>query len=144
MTREEACARRDEALEAYSHIGKINSVSQYGSGHINDTFLVVSTDKRYVLQRINDSVFPHPREVMENIEKVTNHIRKKAKESTAEADTDTEVKEKSKLRLWSENFWMKTVIPIPRSTSMNGTISPGNGHVCVMIRFTRIICITRK
>lgn len=78
MTREEACAKKSEALVAYSHVGEIKSVSPYGNGHINDTFLVVTDSKRYILQRINDSVFPNPREVMENIEKVTSHIRQKA------------------------------------------------------------------
>ncbi|MBP3375727.1 MAG: aminoglycoside phosphotransferase family protein [Clostridia bacterium] len=86
MTREEACAKKSEALAAYSHIGKIKSISQYGNGHINDTFLVITDSKRYILQRINDSVFPNPREVMENIEKVTNHIRSKA---NADADRST-------------------------------------------------------
>ena len=49
----------------------------YGNGHINDTFLVVA-ERRYILQRMNTVVFPHPEELMENIIGVTEHIRKKA------------------------------------------------------------------
>ena len=76
MTREELCAKREEALNAYSHIGAIVSCERYGNGHINDTFLTVSeSGKRYIFQRINHTVFPHPDEVMENITAVTEHIR---------------------------------------------------------------------
>ena len=48
----------------------------YGNGHINDTFLVVA-EQRYILQRMNTKVFPHPEELMENIIGVTEHIRNK-------------------------------------------------------------------
>jgi len=48
----------------------------YGNGHINDTFLVVS-QKRYILQRMNTSIFTRPVELMENILGVTGNIRKK-------------------------------------------------------------------
>lgn len=33
------------------------------------------TTRRYIFQRVNDAVFPCPRDVMHNVEKVTNHIR---------------------------------------------------------------------
>ncbi|MBO5355174.1 MAG: aminoglycoside phosphotransferase family protein [Clostridia bacterium] len=78
MTREELCAKREEVLAAYSHIGTVNYCERYGSGHINDTFLTVSnTGKRYIFQRINHVVFPEPEKMMENILSVTEHIRKK-------------------------------------------------------------------
>jgi hypothetical protein len=38
---------------------------------------VSETGKRYILQRINQSVFPHPDEVVENIRAVTEHIAAK-------------------------------------------------------------------
>lgn len=52
-----------------------------GSGHINDTYLaqvqraghIVS----YIVQRINRHVFPNPPAMMENIVRVTLHIRRK-------------------------------------------------------------------
>ncbi|MHB1484993.1 MAG: phosphotransferase enzyme family protein [Saccharofermentanales bacterium] len=54
----------------------------YGNGHINDTYAVYfklpfSDPHRYILQRINKTVFKHPEQIMENIERVTAHIRKK-------------------------------------------------------------------
>lgn len=53
----------------------------YGSGHINDTFCVnceLDGEKnRYILQRINHNVFKKPPELMDNVVRVTEHIRKK-------------------------------------------------------------------
>ncbi|MBR6727747.1 MAG: mucin desulfatase, partial [Clostridia bacterium] len=78
MTREQACSKRAEALERYARIGAVVSCEPYGNGHINDTFLTVTeSGRRYILQRINQTVFPRPDEVMENILAVTEHIRAK-------------------------------------------------------------------
>ncbi len=53
----------------------------YGSGHINDTFLVTYNQAgepvRYILQRINHYVFKNTKGLMENIARVTKHITKK-------------------------------------------------------------------
>lgn len=78
MTREEACSKINEAVLAYSHIGTIKSLAPYGNGHINDTFLLETEKKRFILQRINNSVFHDPKRVMENIARVTEHIKGKA------------------------------------------------------------------
>ena len=67
-----------DALAAYFNI-KVSYCEPYGNGHINDTFLVVA-DKRYILQRMNTSIFTKPVELMENIIGVTEHIRKKTAE----------------------------------------------------------------
>ena len=81
MTREELCAKIDEAKAAWSHLGKFTYCELYGNGHINDTFLAVSeSGKRYILQRINHSVFKKPEQIMANITAVTEHIRKKVNE----------------------------------------------------------------
>jgi len=66
----------------------------YGSGHINDTFAVdcgsIAGNRRYLLQRINHAVFRKPPELMDNIGRVTGHIRKKL-ESSKEKDIDRKV-----------------------------------------------------
>lgn len=55
---------------------QIGAVTEgYGNGHINDTYLV--TMPRYILQRINTSIFRNPEELMENIENVTAFLREK-------------------------------------------------------------------
>ena len=59
------------------------SAVAFGSGHINDTFALTvekpASDAyvRFVLQRINPHVFPDPLAVMDNIVRVTRHLREK-------------------------------------------------------------------
>ncbi|UCG48036.1 MAG: aminoglycoside phosphotransferase family protein [Phycisphaerales bacterium] len=57
-------------------------------GHINDTYVVVAeTDGgivRYILQRINDAVFRDPVSLMENVVRVTEHIRSRMESIDAE------------------------------------------------------------
>jgi serine/threonine protein kinase len=57
---------------------------RYGSGHINDTYLVNgsqdSVDVRYILQRINKSVFRDPAALMKNIRRVTDHLKTRVSE----------------------------------------------------------------
>lgn len=60
----------------------------YGNGHINDTYLV-SECPGYIIQRINTSIFTDPDGVMENIEAVTLHIKKKLIELGRNPETDT-------------------------------------------------------
>lgn len=51
-----------------------------GSGLIHGTWVILTAEKEepdYVLQNINDHVFPCVAEMMDNIHKVTKHIRKK-------------------------------------------------------------------
>lgn len=59
----------------------------YGNGHINDTYLVTETP-RYILQRINTNIF-NPESVMENIELVTTHIKKKLVEKGRSPERET-------------------------------------------------------
>lgn len=67
-----------EAAAAYPFGGDIVSISPYGGGHINDTFLAVCQDgSEYVLQHINSYVFKRPDQIMENIIGVTHFISDK-------------------------------------------------------------------
>lgn len=59
----------------------------YGNGHINDTYLVASS--KYILQRINTSVFTKPDELMENIENVTAFLRKKLEAAGEDTERGT-------------------------------------------------------
>ncbi|GHV44268.1 mucin desulfatase [Spirochaetia bacterium] len=74
-------------LNQFSINGEFEGASPLGGGHINDTFLSrwnqAGTRVRYTHQRINDHVFIHPDEVMENIERITAHIAKKVRDSGA-------------------------------------------------------------
>ena len=49
-----------------------------GNGHINCTYLVKTANNSYCLQKINTSIFKDLDGLMNNIEAVTEHIRKKS------------------------------------------------------------------
>ena len=68
-----------DILAAFALNGAPVSCENFGSGHINTTYLV-STDnnKKYILQKINTSVFKDADGLMSNIQAVTAHIAKKA------------------------------------------------------------------
>jgi Ser/Thr protein kinase RdoA (MazF antagonist) len=70
-------------LEEFSIYGEWEELVPFGKGHINDTFVSTwnqgGTRLRYTHQRINHQVFTRPDEVMENILRVTAHIRQKLK-----------------------------------------------------------------
>ncbi len=61
--------------------GVIAHTEEIHSGNINHTYLVAvqeaNSQKEYVFQKINTFVFKKPEEVMDNILKVTEHIKKK-------------------------------------------------------------------
>ncbi len=52
-----------------------NDINEYGNGHINDTYL--TNPSQYILQRINSNIFTNPKELMNNIDKVTRFLKKK-------------------------------------------------------------------
>lgn len=63
--------------------GEFHSATPYGSGHINDSYCVVlqrdGKPVRYMLQRINHSIFLNPAGLMENIQRVLAHLAAKMK-----------------------------------------------------------------
>lgn len=74
--------------EILSHFPVEVTIEPYGNGHINDTYLTGSSP-RYILQRINTNVFKNPKEVMENILNVTEHVRKKIIAAGGNPDRET-------------------------------------------------------
>jgi hypothetical protein len=72
----------------FSFRGTVLSVFPYGSGHINDTYRVETSEPdchNYILQRINHKIFKNVPALMDNIDRVTKHIRMKL-EKTPGAD----------------------------------------------------------
>ena len=70
-------------IKQFQTEGAIVDYLPYGTGHINDTYEVVTSEKsssNYLLQKINHNVFKDVPGLMENIQRVTAHIRKKLSE----------------------------------------------------------------
>ena len=65
--------------------GNFSSVEPYGNGHINDTYRLVYDQSgkqvHYILQRINTNVFRDPVSLMDNVQRVTEHLSRKCQDS---------------------------------------------------------------
>ena len=55
-------------------------LDNFGHGHINDTYLVITNKNKYILQRINNKVFKNIPGLMNNISLVTNYLGREIKE----------------------------------------------------------------
>lgn len=57
--------------------GEVVGIKRFGSGHINDTFKLETSDAAhsYLLQRINHHIFANVEGLMNNIDLVTNHLK---------------------------------------------------------------------
>lgn len=60
--------------EQFCLVGEVTDIAPYGEGHINLTLLVTTTEKRYIMQKMNTRVFNDPDSLMANICGVTEHL----------------------------------------------------------------------
>lgn len=61
--------------------GEVTDIGPYGEGHINLTLLVTTTEKRYIMQKMNTRVFTDPDSLMANIWGVTEHLKSRGIET---------------------------------------------------------------
>ena len=67
----------EKVLQAFQLDAAPVSCERYGFGHINVTYLVVTeSGRRYILQKINNSIFKDVAGLMGNIAAVTKYLRK--------------------------------------------------------------------
>lgn len=84
----------NEIVQHFCFQGELIEANPYGSGHINDTYAAVFREmdgnkRRYIIQRINHHVFKKPEKLMENIDGVTKHLRKKIISAGGDPDRET-------------------------------------------------------
>ncbi len=76
-----AASELEAIVSRFAVAGRFAGADVLESGHINRTYRVSFDDRgrrrRFVVQRINDVVFPDPLAVMRNVERVTRHINDK-------------------------------------------------------------------
>lgn len=84
------CTKEYKAIaERFCLQGEVTDVRPYGEGHINVTLLVTTTEKRYILQKMNTRVFPDPVNLMKNICGVTEHLKARGIETLNVVPTKT-------------------------------------------------------
>lgn len=59
--------------------GKVLDSITFGDGHINDTFKITTPDEIFIFQKINTEIFKDVDGMMDNITRVTEHLRSKGK-----------------------------------------------------------------
>ena len=85
---------KTDAIKNFSFRGKLLSVEPYGSGHINDTYLLIFDDPKKgqhkkILQHMNRQIFTRPVELMENIMNVTTYLRERILEKGGDPERET-------------------------------------------------------
>ncbi len=119
--------------------GALASSQLYGHGHIHDTFLATydhaGSVTRYIHQRINRNVFKNPPVLMENIDRVTRHLRAKLESGVAEGPLSAAEISRRTLTIIpthdgapfhldpSGDYW-RTYIFIEKSSTFDTPISP--------------------
>jgi len=118
--------------EQFNIAGKFVSATPYGSGHINDTRLVVTSEKDvehlYILQRINTNVFRNPVGLMNNFASVTGYLADmiKANGGNPERETLNVVKAKDGKNFYIDkegNFW-RMLVYVTKSMSYDKVERP--------------------
>lgn len=87
-------AYKAEAVRHFCPDSTLLSLSRLGSGHIHDTYLADvqgadGTERKLVLQRINQNVFREPEKLMENIVRVTAYLRQRIAETGGDPARET-------------------------------------------------------
>jgi len=72
----------DEVARHFCFAGRCIEAAPYGTGHINRTYVTWCAtpeggSRRYLLQSINHNIFRDPAALMENVKRVTRHLREK-------------------------------------------------------------------
>ena len=79
-------------LDAFGLSGELVDLGPFGSGHINSTFRsrwrTPDGPRDYIHQRINTEVFRDPAGLMDNIARVTDHLRGKVLAEGGDADRE--------------------------------------------------------
>ena len=83
-----------EAIANFNFTGRLKDRRPFGSGHINDTYLLTFEigdmgDMSAILQRMNREIFTQPVELMENIVGVTSYLREKIIENGGDPERET-------------------------------------------------------
>jgi len=65
----------EQLFNAFQFEGDLVSMTNYGNGHINDTYRVITTTNQYIIQRINHYVFKQPEQLMTNYRLVTDYLK---------------------------------------------------------------------
>lgn len=123
----------EEVINEFQYEGKLVFIKPYGSGHINDTFLLkyeigYMRSLNVILQRMNREIFEKPVELMENVIGVTEHLKKKIVEMGGNPERETlnliPAKNGKKYVIDSQGEYWRSYIYITDATSYDKVEKP--------------------
>lgn len=83
----------NDILKKFSFAGECVDCKDFGSGHINSTFLVTCNDngkmRKYILQKVNSNVFSNVDKLMDNVFSVTSYLRDSIREAGGDEARET-------------------------------------------------------
>lgn len=83
----------DNIVDKFDFSGSFVSVKEFGSGHINKTYIAIynnnGVELKYVVQQINNAVFKNVDSLMDNVFAVTSYLRNEIEKNGGNADRET-------------------------------------------------------
>ena len=119
--------RLKEIAGRFAIEGKVGTVRPLGQGFINDTYFVVlegDSEPRYILQRKNHLVFPDVPAMMDNIDRVTRHIKARVSDPLRETLTVIPVSDGKLCLQDDEGNWWAMCLFIKDSSSFDQASTP--------------------
>ncbi len=119
-------------LNQFMFDGELVSCKEFGSGHINKTYIAKyqhnGAEQRYVVQRVNGAVFKNIDELMENVFAVTSYLRQIIRENGGDPDRETlhyiRTKDGSKYYTFSDRSLYRAYIFVRNSISYDTADTP--------------------
>ena len=112
----------NDVVSKFKIRGDVISCEPYGDGHINDTYLIITTRQKYIMQRVNTKVFADIDLLMNNIEKVLRYaaenIKAEGGDPDREAMTIIHTKEKERYLRYGDDCY-RMYIFIDKTVSLN-------------------------
>ncbi len=112
--------------QQFQYDAEIADITPLGQGFINDTFVVTLADspRRYILQRKNKNIFTDVPAMMENIERVCQHIKGKVANPEREAMTITRTLDGKLYTMDSEGEYWASCLLIEPTVAYDSASTP--------------------
>lgn len=121
-----------EIIDNFDFDGDFVDVKEFGSGHINKTYIVKfntpNGEQNYVLQRVNDNVFKNIDELMRNVFSVTSYLRGIIRGYGGDPDRETlhyiKTKDGHRYYTHSDNSYYRSYVFVRDSISYDTADTP--------------------
>jgi Ser/Thr protein kinase RdoA (MazF antagonist) len=104
--------------------GKVRSAFPYGSGHINDSYKVMTDEKNFLLQRINHNVFANVLGLTNNIIRVTEYIQERNSDVNQQVLTTVRTNKGDYLLKYDDDYYWRVFDFVEGSKSYDRVENP--------------------